>query len=50
MQGNPLLTPAYYAELMGVLTDQTAVVDKRTSGLHRAGLLEAPVANAAPVS
>jgi adenylate cyclase len=41
MQGNPLLTPAYYAELMDVLTDQAAVVDKRTSGLRRAGMLEA---------
>lgn len=41
LQLNPLLTPDYYAELMTVLTDQPAVVDKRTSGLVSAGLVEA---------
>jgi TolB-like protein/predicted Zn-dependent protease len=40
-QHNPLLTPAYYAGLMTVLTDQPAVVDKRTSGLVSAGVIEA---------
>jgi TolB-like protein len=42
MQSNPLLTPVYYAELMGVLTDQAEVVEKRTSGLYAAALLERP--------
>ena len=37
---NPLMTPAYYVELMGVLTDQPAVVQSRTSGLYAAGLIE----------
>jgi TolB-like protein len=50
MQNNPLLTPAYYAELMGVLTDQAAVVSRRTSGLHDAGLLEAPKTLPPPAS
>jgi hypothetical protein len=35
------MTPAYYAKLMTVLTDQPAVVDKRTSGLVSAGLVDA---------
>jgi hypothetical protein len=39
LQHNPLMTPLYYAELMTVLTDQPAVVDKRTSGLTSAGIL-----------
>jgi adenylate cyclase len=38
LQHNPLMTPAYYAELMAVLTDQPAVIEKRTSGLREAGL------------
>jgi hypothetical protein len=33
------MTPAFYAELMGVLTDQASVIDKRTSGLRASGLL-----------
>ena len=37
---NPLMRPAYYVDLMGVLTDQPAVVQSRTAGLHAAGLLE----------
>jgi adenylate cyclase len=41
LQHNPLMTPAYYAELMAVLTDQPAVIDKRTSGLRSAGLIDA---------
>jgi TolB-like protein len=40
LQSNPLMTPAYYAELMGVLSDQPGVVAKRTSGLANVGLLE----------
>jgi len=39
LQHNPLLTPAYYAELMNVLTDQPQVVARRTSGLAAAGLI-----------
>jgi TolB-like protein len=39
---NPLMRPAYYVELMGVLTDQPAVVQSRTAGLYAAGLIEAP--------
>ena len=38
LQHNPLMTPAYYAELMAVLSDQPAVIEKRTSGLRGAGL------------
>jgi adenylate cyclase len=38
---NPLMRPAYYVELMGVLTDQPAVVQSRTSGFYAAGLIEA---------
>ncbi len=37
---NPLMRPAYYVGLMGVLTDQPAVVQSRTSGLYAAGLIE----------
>jgi TolB-like protein len=37
---NPLMRPAYYVELMGVLTDQAAVVQSRTAGLYAAGLIE----------
>ena len=37
---NPLMRPAYYVELMSVLTDQPAVVQSRTSGLYSAGLIE----------
>jgi adenylate cyclase len=37
---NPLMRPAYYVDLMGVLTDQAAVVQSRTSGLYAAGLIE----------
>ena len=36
---NPLMTPAYYAELMAVLSDQRSVVESRTAGLERAELL-----------
>ncbi len=50
MQSNPLLTPVYYANLMAVLTDQAAVVDKRTSGLYGAGLLERAATSPATVS
>jgi adenylate cyclase len=38
---NPLMRPAYYVELMNVLTDQPAVVQSRTAGLYAAGLIEA---------
>jgi TolB-like protein len=38
---NPLMRPAYYVELMGVLSDQSVVVQSRTSGLYAAGLIEA---------
>jgi len=41
LQHNPLLTPAYYADLMTVLTDQPAVVEKRTRGLVSAAIVEA---------
>ena len=37
---NPLMRPAYYVELMGVLTDQSTVVQSRTEGLYAAGLIE----------
>jgi predicted Zn-dependent protease len=37
---NPLMRPAYYVELMSVLTDQAAVVQSRTSGLYAADLIE----------
>jgi len=37
---NPLMRPAYYVELMGVLTDQSTVVHSRTEGLYAAGLIE----------
>ena len=40
LQHNPLMTPAYYAELMTVLTDQPVVVDKRTRGLVGAGVVD----------
>lgn len=40
LQHNPLLTPAYYADLMTVLTDQPAVVEKRTRGLVEAAIIE----------
>lgn len=36
---NPLMTTAYYAELMSVLSDQPSVVESRTAGLRAAGLL-----------
>lgn len=36
---NPLMTPAYYAKLMAVLSDQPSVIDSRTAGLKQAGLL-----------
>ncbi len=39
LQSNPMMTPAYYAALMAVLTDQPAVIERRTSGLRAAGLL-----------
>jgi len=39
---NPLMRPAYYVELMGVLSDQPSVVQSRTAGLYAAGLIEAP--------
>jgi adenylate cyclase len=41
LKHNPLMTPAYYAGLMKVLTDQAQVVERRVSGLRRAGLLGA---------
>jgi adenylate cyclase len=41
LQHNPLMTPAYYAELMAVLTDQPSVIEKRTSGLSSAGFIDA---------
>jgi TolB-like protein len=37
---NPLMRPAYYVELMGVLSDQPAVVQSRTAGFYEAGLIE----------
>ena len=36
---NPLMTPAYYARLMAVLSDQPSVIESRTAGLKQAGLL-----------
>ncbi len=36
---NPLMDPAYYIALMGVLSDQSSVVHSRTAGLHAAGLV-----------
>jgi TolB-like protein/predicted Zn-dependent protease len=39
LAANSRMTPAFYANLMGVLTDQASVVDKRTSGLRASGLL-----------
>jgi len=36
---NPLMTPAFYAELMAVLSDQPGVVERRVDGLRSAGLL-----------
>jgi len=36
---NPLLTPAYYGELMAVLSDQPTVVERRVAGLRAAGFL-----------
>ena len=36
---NPLMTPAYYAKLMAVLSDQQSVIESRTAGLKQAGLL-----------
>jgi TolB-like protein len=39
LAANRRMTPAFYAELMGVLTDQASVIDKRTSGLRASGLL-----------
>jgi TolB-like protein len=36
---NGSMTPAFYAELMVVLTDQGSVIDARTSGLRASGLL-----------
>jgi tetratricopeptide (TPR) repeat protein len=41
LQHNPLMTPAHYVELMRVLTDQPAVVTRRTSGLVDAELIAA---------
>jgi adenylate cyclase len=41
LQMNPLMTPAYYVELMNVLTDKASVVAKRASGLVSAGLVAA---------
>jgi hypothetical protein len=37
---NPLMDASYYAELMASLTDQTDVIERRTSGLVAAGLLD----------
>jgi hypothetical protein len=42
MQTNPLMTPAYYVDLMMVLTDRPGVVAKRTIGLVGAQLVAAP--------
>lgn len=42
LANNPLMKPAYYVRLMGVLTDQTEVIEARTSGLYLAGLIETP--------
>lgn len=36
---NPLMTPAYYAGLIRVLSDQQSVVESRMAGLYEAGLL-----------
>lgn len=41
LQYNPLMTPAYYAGLMTVLTDQSVVIECRTRGLVHAGLIAA---------
>jgi len=39
---NPLMRPTYYVDLMGVLSDQPAVVQSRTAGLYAAGLIALP--------
>jgi hypothetical protein len=36
---NPLMTTAYYAKLMAVLSDQPSVIESRTAGLKQAKLL-----------
>jgi tetratricopeptide (TPR) repeat protein len=36
---NPLMTPLSYAQLMAVLSDQPGVIESRTAGLKRVGLL-----------
>jgi hypothetical protein len=36
---NPGMSPAYYLELMRALSDQESVVDRRSSGLYAAKLL-----------
>ncbi len=48
LQHNPLMTPAYYASLMNVLTDQPVVVGKRTGGLMAAGIVDAAPLAPAP--
>jgi TolB-like protein len=52
LQHNPLMTPAYYAGLMTVLTDQAHVVERRTSGLASVQLIstKTPSELAAPTS
>jgi TolB-like protein len=45
---NPLMDPSYYAELMASLTDQPTVVERRTSGLIAAGLLDPSKVRAVP--
>jgi TolB-like protein/Tfp pilus assembly protein PilF len=40
MRVNTAVTPGFYCALMSVLTDQEDVVDRRTSGLHAATLLD----------
>jgi hypothetical protein len=37
---NPLMDARYYAELMAVLSDQASVIERRTSGLQAAGVLD----------
>jgi TolB-like protein len=45
---NPLMDANYYAELMSSLTDQAGVIERRTSGLVAAGLLDPSKAQARP--
>jgi TolB-like protein len=45
---NPLMDASYYADLMASLTDQADVIERRTSGLVAAGLLDPSKAQPLP--